>query len=488
MKKGVGFMAEKDYSKYFRPNLKNARRRGQEESRVLHEEFVIPESMKNAGAGKTYYIKTYGCQANERDGETMAGILEQMKYQPTEDMYSADVVLLNTCAVRENAELKVFGKIGDLKRIKQQRPDMIFGVCGCMAQEEAIVNRILEKHHQTDLIFGTHNVHRLPQLLEEAMYSKAQVVEVWSKEGDVIENIPSNRASNLKAWVNIMYGCDHFCTYCIVPYTRGKERSRLPEDIKAEVQDLIDQGYKEITLLGQNVNSYGLDLDNGYDFAKLLNEVAQMDVKRIRFTTSNPWDFKEEVFEMIAKYDNLMPYIHLPLQSGNNDVLRRMARRNTAESYIELVDKIRKHIPNCAISTDIIVGFPNETREQFEDTLKMVDYVHYDNAYTFIYSPREGTPAAKMEDTIPFEEKQRRLQELNEHVNKWDLINNKKYEGKIVPVLIEGYSKKNKDLLMGYTDTQKLVNVKGDPKYIGEIVDVLITEAKTWSLDGEIHE
>ncbi len=481
-------MSEKDYSKYFKPSLADAKKRGKSDIKILHDEFVIPPAMEHVGRNKTYYIKTYGCQANERDSETMCGILEQMDYRPTDNMYEADVVLLNTCAIRENAELKVFGKVGDLKRIKQQRPDMIFGICGCMAQEETVVNRLLEKFSYTDLIFGTHNIYRLPQLLQEAMFAKETIVEVWSKEGDVVENVPSTRAHELKAWVNIMYGCDKFCTYCIVPYTRGKERSRLVEDILDEVNDLISKGYKEVTLLGQNVNSYGKDFKNDINFAYLLEEVAKTGIERIRFTTSHPWDFSDEVFDVIARYDNLMPYIHLPLQSGNDEILKLMGRRYTSESYLELFHKIKEKIPRVSVSTDIIVGFPNETREQFEDTLKMVDTCQYDSAFTFIYSPRDGTPAARMKDNVPFSEKQQRLQELNEHVNRYSLMQNQKYVDTIVPVLIEGYSKKDRHLLMGYTDTQKLVNVKGNPDYIGKIVPVRITEAKTWSLNGEVDE
>ncbi|MFR1852761.1 MAG: tRNA (N6-isopentenyl adenosine(37)-C2)-methylthiotransferase MiaB [Beduini sp.] len=484
-----GEKMEKDYSKYFKgPSLKEAKSRGKEEVKILHDDFIIPDDMKNIGNGKTYYIKTYGCQANERDSETMQGILEMMGYAKTEQMNEADVVLLNTCAIRENAELKVFGKIGDLKRIKQTRPDMIFGMCGCMAQEEEVVNRLLQKHPHTDLIFGTHNIHRLPELLKEAMLSKEMVIEVWSKEGDIVENIPASRDNQLKAWVNIMYGCDKFCTYCIVPYTRGKERSRLPKDIMLEVEQLIHDGYKEITLLGQNVNSYGKDFDDYYNFASLLEDVAKTGIERIRFTTSHPWDFSDEMIDIIAKYDNIMPFIHLPVQSGSDEILKLMGRRYTSTSYKELFDKIITKIPNASISTDIIVGFPNETDEQFEETLKMVEYCKYDNAYTFIYSPRAGTPAAKMVDNIEKSIKEERLQRLNQLVNHYSLEKNKKYEGKIVKVLIEGHSKKDHEILMGYTDTQKLVNVKGDASNIGKIVNVLIEEAKTWSLNGKICE
>ncbi len=480
---------EKDYSKYFKgPSLKEAKHRGKEEVKILKDEFVIPKAMENIGVGKTYFIKTYGCQANERDSETMRGILECMGYKETKEMDKADVVLLNTCAIRENAELKVFGKIGDLKRIKRDRPDMIFGMCGCMAQEEEVVARLLEKHPHTDLIFGTHNIHRLPELLQEAMMSKEMVIEVWSKEGDIVENVPASRENPLKAWVNIMYGCDKFCTYCIVPYTRGKERSRLPKDILHEVEELKASGYKEITLLGQNVNSYGKDFKDAYTFANLMEDVAKIGIERIRFTTSHPWDFTDEMIDVIARYENIMPFVHLPVQSGNDEILKLMGRKYNATSYKELFDKIKAKIPHVSVSTDIIVGFPNETEEQFLDTLKMVEYCQYDNAFTFIYSPRAGTPAAKMEDNIELKVKEERLQRLNEVVNRYSLAQNQKYVGQKVKVLVEGYSKKGNEMLMGYTETQKLVNFSGNPKYIGEIVEVEITDAKTWSLNGKIHE
>ncbi|MDD6350320.1 tRNA (N6-isopentenyl adenosine(37)-C2)-methylthiotransferase MiaB [Intestinibaculum porci] len=477
---------KKDYSEYFKgPSLKDARKRFKEDVHHLDNAFEIPPDMVGIGKGKTYYIKTYGCQANERDSETLAGILEMMGYQPSDDIKDADVVLLNTCAVRENAEEKVFGRIGYLKNVKRQKPDLIFGVCGCMAQEEVVVNRIRQKMPQVDLIFGTHNIHRLPQLLKAAMLEKETVTEVWSKEGDVIENLPSHRAKDKKAWVNIMYGCNKFCTYCIVPYTRGKERSRLMEDVLAEVNDLKDHGYLEVNLLGQNVNSYGKDLDLGYDFATLLAEVAKTGIPRIRFMTSHPWDFSEEMLKVIAQYDNIMPYIHLPAQSGSSEVLKLMGRQYTRESYLALFDKIKEIIPNVAVTTDIIVGFPNETNEQFEETLSLFDHCQYDLAYTFVYSPRAGTPAAKMEDNIPMKEKEERLQRLNEKVNYYAHKANEKYLGTIQKVLVDGPSRKNPDTLAGYTETNKVVNFKGNPDHIGQIVNVKINEIRTWSLDGE---
>ncbi len=476
----------KDYSKYFKgPSLKDARSRGRTEVQHLDDAFEIPADMVGIGKGQTYYIQTYGCQANERDTEILSGILEMMGYTHTDEVKQADVVLLNTCAIRENAEEKVFGKIGYLKNIKKTRPNLIFGVCGCMAQEEVVVNKILEKFPQVDLIFGTHNIHRLPVLLKQAMLEKELVLEVWSKEGDVIENLPSHRANNYKAWVNIMYGCNKFCTYCIVPYTRGKERSRELDEIIKEVEELKNSGYKEITLLGQNVNSYGKDLNNGTDFATLLEAVAKTGIDRIRFTTSHPWDFNADMIDIIAKYDNIMPSIHLPVQSGNDEVLKLMGRRYSKESYLKLFDMIKEKIPDCTITTDIIVGFPNETEEQFQDTLSLYNYCKYDLAYTFIYSPREGTPAAKMEDNVPLSDKEQRLYRLNELVNKYANEANQKYLGQVVKVLVEGPSKKNPDVLSGYTEHNKLINFKGDASMVGQIVDVRVTEAKTWALTGE---
>lgn len=476
----------KDYSEYFKaPSLKDARKRGKEEIKIIEDAFEIPEDMVGIGRGKTYCIQTFGCQANERDSETLAGILEMLGYSANDDVKTSDVVLLNTCAVRENAEEKVFGKIGYLKNIKKLNPGMIFGICGCMTQEEVVVNKILRSYPQVDLIFGTHNIHRLPQLLKQALFEKEMVLEVWSKEGDVIENLPSNRANKYKAWVNIMYGCNKFCTYCIVPYTRGKERSRTKEDILKEIIELKETGYKEVCLLGQNVNSYGKDLDNEDDFATLLEDVAKTGIERIRFTTSHPWDFSEKMIDIIAKYDNLMPYIHLPVQSGNSDVLKTMGRKYSREEYLKLFDLIKEKIPNVSITTDIIVGFPNETPEQFEDTLSLYKHCKYDLAYTFIYSPRSGTPAAHMEDNIEFKEKQSRLYKLNELVNQYANEANQRFKDQVVKVLVDGPSKKNPDVLSGYSEHNKLVNFKGNKDHIGQIVSVKITDVKTWTLEGE---
>lgn len=467
------------------PDLKEAQKRTTKEATIEKSLFQLPPEVKNLGQGKKYYLRTYGCQANERDSETLAGILEEMMFTACEHPEDADFILMNTCAIRKNAEDKVLGELGSLKRLKRQKPDLLFGLCGCMAQEEEIVNTILEKYRHVNLVFGTHNIHRLPELLYDAMLGGKRSVEVLSKEGDVIENLPVKRFGAHKAWVNIMYGCDKFCTYCIVPYTRGKERSRMMEDVLEEVRQLKAEGFKEITLLGQNVNSYGKDLHIEGGFAKLLEETAKTGVERIRFTTSHPWDFSDEMIDIIASYDNIMPFIHLPVQSGDSDILKIMGRRYTREQYLTLFHKIKEKMPDCAISTDIIVGFPNETEEQFQHTLELVEECRFDNAFTFIYSPREGTPAAAMEDNVPLSVKQDRLQRLNEAWNTYANEKNKAYLGKIVKVLVDGTSKKNKEILSGYTDTNKLVNFKVKDAQPGDIVDVKIVACKTFSLDGE---
>lgn len=482
-----------DFAKYFQttyepPNMNKARKRYREKIEV-HYDFGIPKEMQQIGKGKKFLIRTYGCQMNEHDTEVMAGILTEMGYEATKETSDADIILLNTCAIRENAENKVFGEIGHLKPLKLEKPDLILGVCGCMSQQESVVNKIMKKHQHVDLIFGTHNIHRLPQLIKEAFFSKEKVVEVWSKEGDIIENLPKVRHGKIKAWVNIMYGCDKFCTYCIVPMTRGKERSRRPEDIIQEVRHLAAQGYKEITVLGQNVNAYGKDFEDiSYHFGDLMNDLHKIDIPRIRFTTSHPRDFDDHLIEVLAQGGNLLDHIHLPVQSGSSHVLRRMNRKYTRESYLELVSKIKKAIPSVTLTTDIIVGFPNETDEQFEETMTLVEEVGFESAYTFIYSPREGTPAAAREDNVPMEVKKARLYRLNELVNNLAAKSMKSYQDKVVKVLVEGESKKDPNVLSGYTEKNKVVNFKGPKSVIGKIVEVKIKEAKTWSLDGVMVE
>jgi len=476
----------KDYSVYFKkPSLAEEAKRSKEKVVVNRDGLEMDEISKNIGRDKKYFVRTYGCQGNEADGETIAGILEFIGYTRADDVEEADVILLNTCAVRENAEDKVFGEIGALKRLKMTNPDLIFGICGCMAQQPHVVEKILKSYHQVDLVFGTHNINRLPLLLKEAYFNKERVIEVLSNNNEIVENLPMSRTSKFKAWVNIMYGCDKFCTYCIVPYTRGKERSRLMQDILDEVKELKEKGYKEITLLGQNVNAYGKDLNLGYDFATLLKNVSDIGIDRIRFVTSHPWNFTDDMVEVIAKCDNIMPYIHLPIQSGDDEILRRMGRRYSYEEYKKLYNSLREKVKNCSITTDIIVGFPGETEDQFNNTLKAVEELEYDSAFTFIYSPRVGTPAAKMEDNVSIEDKKKRFNSLVEVVGASAKKRNDAYVGKVLKVLVEGYSKRNKNILSGYSEENKLVNFKGNEDMIGKIVKVRINVSKTWTLEGE---
>lgn len=468
--------------KLHKPSLKNARKRSKD--KIQTKEFE-QSSIKNLGLGKKYLIQTHGCQANEADTEVMRGLLEDQGFTQTNVIEETDVLIINTCAIRENAENKVFGELGRLKSYKKVNPNMIIALAGCMPQEESVVERVLTKYKHVDMVFGTHNISQLIQYLHYVLVEKKQIVEVYSKEGDIIENLPQARDNRFKAWVNIMFGCDEFCTYCIVPYTRGKERSRRKEYIIKEVNNLVKRGYKEITLLGQNVNSYGLDFeDSDYGFAELLEDLAQMDIPRIKFTTSHPKDFSEKMIDVIAKYDNIMPFIHLPVQSGSNSVLKKMNRKYTKESYLELVEKIYDRIPNVSLTTDIIVGFPTETQADFEETLDLVEKARFEGAYTFIYSPRKGTPAATYDNDITEEEAKNRLHILNDLVNQGYRRGNKRFENKWVKVLVEGPSKTKEDVLSGYTENNKLVNFKGPASLIGQIVDVYIEEAKTWSLDG----
>ncbi len=464
------------------PKMNEAKKRTKNEVKILYDDYNSL-NISNLGKDKKYLILTYGCQMNEHDSEYISGIMEDIGYEKTMDMDLADVIIVNTCAIRENAHNKAEGMLGRIKHLKETKEDVIVIFCGCMAQEEGLVNKIKE-YKWLDIICGTHNYHKIPEYLYEYM-NKGKVCEVYSIEGNVIENLPVNRDSKYTAWVNIQYGCDKFCTYCIVPYTRGKQRSRKSEDIIDEVRELYNNGYSEVTLLGQNVNAYGKDFLNNYDFADLLSEVASTGIPRIRFVTSHPWDFTDKMIEVISKCDNIMPYIHLPIQSGSDRILKLMGRKYTIKEYLEIVKKLRAKIPNVSITTDIIVGFPGETEEDFEKTLDIVNKVKYDLAYTFIFSPREGTPAAKMEDKVSMAEKKERLAKLNELINKYALLANEKTLGKTYDVLILGESDK-KGKYMGYTPNMKLVNIKCDKELVGKIVPVKITDVKTWSLDGEI--
>ena len=468
------------------PDLDKARKRTRSEVKIDH--FKLLDKYKNLGSNKTYYVKTYGCQMNEHDSENICGLLDSCGFTKNDDMESSDLIILNTCSIRENAHNKAFGMLGRLKHLKDKRPNIIVAVCGCMAQEEVVVKEILSKYRNVNFIFGTHNLYDLPRLIKECYDNPKTNVCVLSEEGNIVEDLPVRRVNSYKAYVNIIYGCDKFCTYCIVPYTRGKQRSRRMEDILNEVRKLKEDNYMEVTLLGQNVNAYGKDLDEGYDLSDLLLEVSKIGIPRVRFITSHPWDFTDKMIEVIKNNKNIMPYIHLPLQSGSDRILKLMGRRYTRESYKELFNKL-KEIDGVSITTDIIVGFPGETEDDFNDTLDMVNYCKYDGAFTFIYSPRVGTPAAKLmeKDSLTMEEKEQRLYKLNEIINNYSLASNKKMEGKTYKVLVEGDSIKENELF-GYTETSKLVNFKGNRDLIGKIISVKIVEAKSFSLDGEIVE
>lgn len=470
---------------YQLPSQKDEAKRSRNEVEIDYGLFSMNDQLEELGKNKKYYIRTYGCQANVRDGESIAGMMEVMGFTNTEDTAEADVLIFNTCAVRRAAEEHVLGEIGMLKGLKNENPDRIFCVCGCMAQEESVVQEILKSYPQVDLIFGTHNIYRLPDLLKEVMTTKKRKVEVLSEEGRIIENLPVKRTQNVKGYVDIMYGCNKFCTYCIVPYTRGKERSRRMSDIIREVKQLIQNGGKEVILLGQNVNAYGKDLGMDDGFTDLLIAVAETGIERIRFYSSSPRDYSESTIQAMLDHPNIMPALHLPVQSGSNEVLRRMARGYTVEQYKEVFDRLKSKIPNITFTTDLIVGFPQETDEEFRDTIALVDYCKFDGAFSFMYSPREGTPAARMDGQIDAAVKKERLHELNEHINHWAKENNQKYLHKTVKVLCEGRSKKNAAVYSGYSEENKLVNFTGQEGLENQIVEVEITEVRSFSLNGK---
>ncbi|NFD20682.1 tRNA (N6-isopentenyl adenosine(37)-C2)-methylthiotransferase MiaB [Clostridium botulinum] len=441
---------------------------------------------KDINAIGEFFIETWGCQMNEEDSEKLAGMLKKEGYIRTEEREDADVIIFNTCCVRENAELKVYGNLGILKGLKSKNPNLIIAVTGCMMQQKGMAETIKKKFPFVDIIIGTHNLHNFPNYLNEVKKKDTSVLKIQEKENSIIENMPIDRKNSMKAFVTIMYGCNNFCTYCIVPYVRGRERSRTPENIEAEIKKLISEGYKEITLLGQNVNSYGKDLEPNVTFAELLKRVNNIEgLERVRFMTSHPKDLTDDVIEAIAKCDKLCEQIHLPVQSGSSEILKKMNRHYDREKYLDVVSKIKKLIPNVALSTDIIVGFPGETEKDFEETLSLVKEVEYDSAFTFLYSIRKGTPAAKFEDQVPEDVKHKRFNRLVEVLNEISAKKNKAYEGKIEEVLVEGTSKNDENKLMGRTRTGKLVNFIGDKDSIGELVNVKIIKANSFSLTGE---
>ncbi|MDD4145612.1 MAG: tRNA (N6-isopentenyl adenosine(37)-C2)-methylthiotransferase MiaB [Clostridia bacterium] len=438
---------------------------------------------------KKYYIATFGCQANERDSETIAGLLEKMGYVMANDLSQADIILFNTCCIREKAENKVLSKVGELKELKAQNPELIIGICGCMVQQEKIAEKIRHRAPQVDLIFGTHNLAQLPELINKLQETKTAQMQILSDQAEIREDLPAVRQVPFKARVNITYGCNNFCTYCIVPYVRGREKSRAPQNILAEIKKLVIEGVVEVLLLGQNVNSYGKTLEPSFSFARLLQEVnAIPGLKRIRYLTSHPRDFNQELITTISKLDKVCPHFHLPLQSGSNKILQKMNRGYTREHYQELVGEIRRLVPEASITTDIIVGFPGETEADFQDTLNLVEELHFDAAFTFIYSLRSGTPAAKMIGQIPLAVKKERLQKLMQLQNNISLAINKQLKGQVVEVLVEGPSKKDCSILEGRTETNKSVLFVGYQELIGKFVKVKITVPQTWVLKGEIIE
>lgn len=446
----------------------------------------VRSDLIGAYAGKHYMLRTYGCQMNEHDSEIMAGLLETMGYQPTEDEEQADLILFNTCAVRENAENKVFGEVGRLVPLKNRNPELLLGVCGCMPQEKVVQQKIQTTYPWIDLVFGTHNLHRLPELVEQARHSQETVMEVWEQAQFNVDELPKARKEGVRAWVNIQYGCNKFCTYCIVPFTRGRERSRTIDSVVAEVAGLAQQGFREITLLGQNVNDYGLDLGQ-VDFADLLRAVAQVTgIERVRFTTSNPWNFTDKLIAAIADSKRVCKQIHLPVQSGSNEVLRKMNRGYTREYYLALVQRIRAALPDVALSTDIIVGFPGETQADFEETLALLQEVQFEFAYTFIYSPRAGTPAAKFADEVASATKKAQLQTLMDVQNKITRSYSERLIGQTVDVLIEGTSRTNAQVLAGRTDGNRIVLISAPKSLVGQVVTVRIDSANTWTLYGSV--
>lgn len=430
--------------------------------------------------------ETYGCQQNENDTERIRGILKEAGYDFCENAQDADLVIYNTCAVRENAEDRVYGRLGILRHIKESKPELVIGLCGCMVQQENMAEKIRKVHDHVDLIFGTHALYKLPELLWEVLEKRHTVTDVENSDGSICEDLPIFRDSESKAWVSIMYGCNNFCSYCIVPYVRGRERSRKPDVILAEIRDLVKHGVTEICLLGQNVNSYGKDLDEQCDFSDLLQMVNDIEgVERIRFMTSHPKDFGDKLIKTMKNCSKVCHQLHLPFQAGNNRVLAEMNRKYTKEEYLEKIKKVKAEMPDIALSTDVIVGFPTETNEDFEDTLNILKEVEFDTIFSFIYSRRAGTPAAKLDFVLTDEEIHRNFDRLLDVQNEISRRKNEAYVGRICTVLVDGVSKNNKETLSGRTDTGKIVNFKGDKNLTGKYVDVKITEAHTWSLNGQ---
>ena len=453
---------------------------------IIEKQKEYMEKVKkiNENRNKKYYILTMGCQLNENDSEKLIGIMEKMGYTKSEDIKNADLYVINTCCVRENAEEKLFGKLGELKKIKENK-NIIIAIGGCMMQEEHITEKIKKSYPFVDVVFGTHTLHKFPEDLYIAITKNKKVKDVIEIDGEIYEGLPVKRSSNRQASVIIMYGCNNFCSYCIVPYVRGRERSRKPEDILNEIKELAKEGYREITLLGQNVNSY--KGGENYNFANLLEDVDKIEgIEVIRFVSPHPKDFTDDVIDVISKSKKISRLIHVPLQSGSTNVLKEMNRKYTKEQYLDLIKRIRNKIPDVVFSTDIIVGFPGETEEDFEDTIDVVKQVNFEQIFMFIYSRRVGTRADKMENQIPEEIKHKRFDRLKQVFEESVEENNKKYIGTTQKILVEGYSKNNQDMLTGRTDTNKVVIFEGSEELIGKIINIKIISEHKWYLKGEV--
>lgn len=448
------------------------------------KEYIEKVKKINDNKNKKYYILTMGCQLNENDSEKLIGIMEEMGYSKSEDIKNADLYVINTCCVRENAEEKLFGKLGELKKIKENK-NIIIAIGGCMMQEEHITEKINKSYPFVDVVFGTHTLHKFPEDLYIAITKNKKVKDVIDIDGEIYEGLPVKRSSNKQASVIIMYGCNNFCSYCIVPYVRGRERSRKPKDILNEIKELAKEGYREITLLGQNVNSY--KGGENYNFANLLEDVDKIKgIEVIRFVSPHPKDFTDDVIDVISKSKKISRLIHVPLQSGSTNVLKEMNRKYTKEQYLDLIKRIRNKIPDVVFSTDIIVGFPGETEEDFEDTIDVVKQVNFEQIFMFIYSRRVGTRADKMENQIPEEIKHKRFDRLKQVFEESVEENNKKYVGTTQKILVEGYSKNNQDMLTGRTDTNKVVIFEGPEELIGKIINIKIVSEHKWYLKGEV--
>ncbi|HET7560546.1 MAG TPA: tRNA (N6-isopentenyl adenosine(37)-C2)-methylthiotransferase MiaB [Limnochordia bacterium] len=459
---------------------------GQIEEQAL--DARLAELAKLPGGEKRVLIQTLGCQMNEHDTEKILGMLADLGYRPTSDPIAADLILYNTCCVRENPERKVYGQVHSLRQLKARRPSLKIGICGCMTQQRAELRRMESELEHVDLIFGTHNIHRLPELLHKVEVTGERVIEVWHEEGDVIEGLPIQREGKLKAYVTIIYGCNEFCTYCIVPYVRGKERSRRPEQIVAEVEHLAAQGCKEVMLLGQNVNAYGSDLDGGIGFAELLRQIdAVPGIERIRYTSPHPKHFTEPVIDAMAECAHVCEHVHMPAQAGSDTTLRRMGRRYTRAQYVDLVERMRARIPGLAVTTDLIVGFPGETEAEFQETLSLVREVAFDSSFMFIYSPRIGTPATRLKEQVPEDVKRERIHRLIEAQNEVSLKKNRARIGERHEVLVEGAAKHEPHLVSGRARNNRLVVFPGAADALfGQTVPVEITSAQTWSLGGRL--